>query len=474
MGRTPGVYTGVGVRRAALRACFLAGPVLGAAGALAPAGCGSDAIGLDPGALVGQISQPFDQTPPNAVDLLFVVDDSDGMAEEQAALVRGFPGLVSALRGARAGLPSLRVGVVSSNLGAPGSRLTECEQSARGHLQATPRAPAGGCAAEASNGRFLIALEGAARTNYTGDIADAFACIAPLGTAGCGFEQHLAAARRALDADQPLENDGFLRAEALLGLVVVADEDDCSVPVGSDLFEPSQTRYGPQRSFRCAEFGHVCGGAPPPRAGTSTPLLPCRSAESDGKLTPVSEFVRFFQTLKGVERVLVHVTAGPAIPYTVRGALDGAGVVLAPSCDGPGGTSAAPAVRLGEFANAFGTLGSFASACDDSTAMLTRFGERIAQQLSASCLSAAPRRRAGGTFDCAVSERVGAFGQQVAVPACDGASSARPCWRLAASPDACPSSGYELVIERKTPAAARTVATLECLVCSNRTDPTCR
>src|SRR5205814_8740419 len=96
------------------------------------------------------------------------------------------------------------------------------------------------------------------------DIAGAFGCVGgALGAAGGGFRQPLAAARRALGPDQPIENEGFLRPGSLLALLVISDEDDCSAPATTDLFEPSATRYGPQRSFRCNQYGHLCGGKPP-------------------------------------------------------------------------------------------------------------------------------------------------------------------------------------------------------------------
>jgi len=237
------------------------------------------------------LSQAIDQEPHNQVDVLFVVDNSAGMAAKQQALIAAFPSLVKSLRATPGGLPSLRVGVVSSNLGAGGSRLAECDQSDRGLLQA----PRPGCAA-GPKGRYLISLDAGMRNNFDGDPAAAFGCLADLGTGGCGFEQHLGAARRALDTDQPLENEGFLRAGAILALVILADEDDCSTRAATDLFEPSTSRYGAQGSFRCAEYGHLCNGVPPPRTGGD--LAGCRSAEGAGKLTPVAEYVSFFKGLK--------------------------------------------------------------------------------------------------------------------------------------------------------------------------------
>jgi len=428
---------------------------------LLASGCGRD--GLPPSNGLKYISQPFDQEPKNEVDLLFVVDNSEGMAGKQEALIAGFPALVKSLRAAPGGLPSLRAGVVSSNLGAGGSRLAECDQSDRGLLQA----PREGCAAS-PKGRFLISLEGGTRNNFDGDPSAAFGCLADLGTGGCGFEQHLGAARRALDTDQPLENEGFLRPGAILALVVLADEDDCSTRAATDLFEPSTSRYGPQGSFRCAEYGHLCSGASPPRSG-GTPTG-CRSAEGAGKLVPVAEYVSFFKSLKAQpERVLAAVVAGPPTPYAVR-VVDGQ-PELAPSCTSASGPGA-PGVRLKEFADGFGSRGLFSSVCDgDLGPALGRLGDGIVKQIGAACLAVAPVRL-GGAPDCRVSERAAGLGPETAVPAC-AAGGPRPCWTVNKQ-EQC-ASGVELKIDRGSASALPgTVATALCRVCTDPKDTRCK
>ncbi len=445
--------------------------------ALALGACGSDPLGGS-GAPDRTVEQMFAQDVSRDVDFLFVVDNSDGMAEEQAAIGRAFPALMTALRQSPAGQPNLRVGVISSDLGAPGSRLAGCDRGDRGLLAPAPLPD--GC--KPQNGRFLISLDGGTRTNFSGDIAEAFACASALGTRGCGFEQPLAAARRALGADQPLENEGFLRAEALLALVILADEDDCSAPPHTDLFEPPSERYGPQASFRCAEWGHLCGGRPPPRTATAV-AGPGAAAEDMGKLSPVAELVAFFKGLKNDPgRILVAAVAGPEMPYAVVAPAGEAR--LASSCPGQAG-GATPAIRLKEFADAFGSRGMFASACDaDLAPALARVGEaalRQVDQARTACLAAAPVRigvdlsatpaeRAPPA--CRVYERVGPFGREVPIALCNR-SPVRPCWRLARSPDRCDGAGYELQIERSRPPAAGAVVISRCRVCSDPRDTRC-
>jgi hypothetical protein len=453
----------------ALSAVALTGALVGALVGLGS--CHGDTLGTSSGTVY--TDQLIDQQPHNDVDLLFVVDDTRAVGPKQEALLAGFPALVAALRAAPGGLPNLRVGVVSSNMGAFGSRLAECDHSDRGLLQG----PVPGCAA-APQGRFLVSLDGGSRSNFAGDPADAFACLVrALGTEGCGFEQPLAAARRALDMDQPLENEGFLRPGALLGLVVVSGEDDCSAPATTDLFEPSLTRYGPQRSFRCSRYGHLCGGAPPPATATAQPLADCRSAEDGGKLTPVSEMAHFFQSLVAPERLLVSVIAGPPAPYAVQ-VVDGE-AELAPSCRSATGT-AVPAVRLEQFARSFGARGAFSSSCDANlSGALGRFGQSIVQQVGAACLTAAPLRldpegAGGGKADCWVTERAAGLGRDVPLPRCEATTTPRPCWSVVPSREHCDSSGYELRLDRgETGTLPGTVDLLRCRVCTSPGDPRC-
>src|SRR5262249_17054929 len=112
------------------------------------------------------------------------------------------------------------------------------------------------------------------------DLAATFACMASVGDKGCGFEQPLEAAYRALH-DPPPENAGFLRSEAILAVIYVTDEDDCSAPPDSTLFDPARVdTYGALLSYRCTQFGVQCGNppAPPPYGSSEGPLTGCAAA----------------------------------------------------------------------------------------------------------------------------------------------------------------------------------------------------
>jgi hypothetical protein len=183
------------------------------------------------------------------------------MGEEQSSLVDNFANFLSVLGNLPGGLPNLHVGVVSSNVRVGGFIITGCDgEGDDGILQNEPRA-----ACTAPNGFFIedvLAPDGQTRIkNYTGTLEETFSCIAELGTDGCGFEQHLESVKRALDSAATPQNQGFLRPDAALLIIIVADEDDCSAS-NPMVFDPMDmtlsSPLGPLTSFRCTEFGVRC------------------------------------------------------------------------------------------------------------------------------------------------------------------------------------------------------------------------
>jgi hypothetical protein len=200
------------------------------------------------------------------IDLLFVIDDSPGMLEMQNAVKTAFPMFVAEVSRFPTGLLNFHIGVVTSDLGTKGA----LDSSAGPTIGSGP----GSCTGSGksgnlqTNGTTLITgtfisdtrnTDGTRTTNYSGTLADAFNAIASVGASGCGFEQHIEAAKRAL-GNNPA-NAGFVRPTANLVIVIVGDEDDCSI-AHSTLFG-TDTSLGPLSSFRCTRFGVTCdqGGA---------------------------------------------------------------------------------------------------------------------------------------------------------------------------------------------------------------------
>jgi len=157
---------------------------------------------------------------------------------------------------------------------------------------------------------FISKVNGVA--NFTApDIADVFTCIAALGETGCGFEQHLESMKRALDGTQPA-NANFLREDAYLAVIFIADEDDCSIAkVG--LLSAADTSLGPLQSFRCTRFGITCdiGGQTPDQMNQVGTKDQCHSNEASQFLAKTQTFVDFV-TPNNQVGIWFELTSSPA------------------------------------------------------------------------------------------------------------------------------------------------------------------
>jgi hypothetical protein len=292
---------------------------------------------------------------------------------------------MNVLRTIPGGLPDLHLAVVSSSLGA--GRFADvpgCQPGTQGNANGAFQ-HAAACTELNPGETFLKSSAnpsgGARIENFTGgDIAAVFNCIANIGSEGCGFEHQMESVRLALQRALFVgdENEGFLRADAYLGIVMLTNEDDCSVPADSDLFDTSMPSladpYGGLQSYRCNEFGHRCDQPMPHGvAGLPLTLTGCRSAE-DGRLVTVNGFIDFLFSLKPghPERISVAAMAGPTTPYTVNPhafMLGNGGTEVQPqmahSCSTSGFAYADPAVRIQQWTVAFGPNGFFGSICAD-------------------------------------------------------------------------------------------------------------
>jgi hypothetical protein len=240
--------------------------------------------------------------------------------------------------------------------------------------------------------------------NYAGEsLEDAFACIASLGTLGCGFEQPLEAMVKALD-DANAHNAGFLRESAYLGVILLTDEDDCSAS-NPQLFDTSQTdissTLGPLTSYRCFEFGIRCDINERTTLGPRTQCEPRDDAAA--LLHPVSRYVDFLQSLKKPHQLTVAAIAGPVFNQSVEVGLDEfSQPEVQHSCNTERG-GAVPGIRLETFIQAFNTETdlewAYTSICSQTFAdALTGIGRKIRAALDETCLP----RPAQGCTDLAV------------------------------------------------------------------------
>jgi hypothetical protein len=154
------------------------------------------------------------------VDVLFVVDNSASMADNQASLIASFPGFIAGIQERLAGAKSYHVGVVSSDAyyaNAAGCTDIGDLVTQTGGIESSNAA----CGPFASGSSYLDESEP--------DLGSKFACIAQVGSAGSDDERVF---RALLDATDPANsapgacNAGFSRLDSLLVVVIITDEDD--------------------------------------------------------------------------------------------------------------------------------------------------------------------------------------------------------------------------------------------------------
>jgi hypothetical protein len=282
------------------------------------------------------------------VDILFMIDNSVSMGPKQAALNANFPELVTRIQTlATSGAPaSFHIGVVDSDLGAgPSTSIPGCQPDGHGgklHTAADPTAqnlPAACAAFQLDPMESFINYDsGTGVSNVTGvDLGTAFTCLSAVGERGCGFEHQLESVYRALT--DPTINTGFLRTDALLVVVWLTDEDDCSAPADSPLFDPSSAgiaQYGVLQSFRCTQFGITCDGKPLTGAALSSNNC---APVTGGPLFDVKRYADLFTAPRaagglkdGSSDVLLVSLAAPPSPVIVETTQPCSGQPSAPSC----------------------------------------------------------------------------------------------------------------------------------------------
>ncbi|MCY1066561.1 hypothetical protein OV090_17430 [Nannocystis sp. RBIL2] len=197
------------------------------------------------------------------VDFLFVIDNSNSMADEQSSLIASFPGFIAAIENTLEA-DDYHIMAISTDDGDPGNGDEDCD------FQQCICAPAPTCCQDVCdtifkgttcNGtpcdqvsidacefqygsgrqfdqygtRCSIADDRRYMLQSQPDIVSTFACTAGIGAFGSGDERPIQAALAALGDVQNGPggcNEGFLRDDAILVLVLITDEEDDNIDVG--------------------------------------------------------------------------------------------------------------------------------------------------------------------------------------------------------------------------------------------------
>jgi hypothetical protein len=150
------------------------------------------------------------------MDIVFVVDNSGSMEQEQQNLTENFPKFVKIINDYRTKTGDkldYRIAITTTDIDAD-----------KGTFQASGKS--------CSSGPNRAWLE-----RGDADVEGAFACRAKVGTDGSGEEHPLEALKLAFtDRVTDGVNAGFLRDDALLAFVVLTDEDESAISSGSDPF----------------------------------------------------------------------------------------------------------------------------------------------------------------------------------------------------------------------------------------------
>jgi len=232
---------------------------------------------------LGRDAGPPPPPPTRIVDILFVVENAGGVTEEEWSLWAELPRFMDILMtgdfdqdgdGHGDGeiddedfpaVTSLQIGMVSTDMGTGGFTGPTCARADFGDdgiLQSRGRTDLDGCLANYP--RFLSwrPTPPLSSSEFARDVG---CVLIGLGTDGCGFEQQLEATLKAISPSGPTSytaddfvpptffrntsghadtsNDGFLREDSLLAVVMLTGEDDCSAS-DPELFNPDSTAYG--------------------------------------------------------------------------------------------------------------------------------------------------------------------------------------------------------------------------------------
>jgi hypothetical protein len=426
-----------------------------ASAALALSGVGCLERGLKPvnPCTRSSVGQRIQVTNVDNVDLLFMIDNSNSMAEEQLNLIEELPRLVQVLAsgdrnsdGARDFNPvrSLHVGVVTSDLGAgPNTGVPTCGMGLGddGILRSRSRSTTAPCMATYPSGVFEFDRD----TDDPAAFAAEVGCVANIGTGGCGFEQQLETSLKALtpisaqpwtragyspprfvsadgipdsiggNADGP--NAGFLRPTSALAVVLVTDEEDCSVR-DFGLFVTGDPRFmSVPLNLRCNTFGDPSMGIIHPVQRYVDGFLGLRR---DPNLLIFSGIVGIppeTEPAPGASPDFAAILANPnMIPRP-----NAMGTNLEPSCSTVNGV-AYPPIRIVQTAaglSAAGAAVSLSSICsNDFGPAIDGIIAKIADALRGACLPRALNAAADGRVDCEVYELLPEAGQPGVISDC--------------------------------------------------------
>jgi len=288
--------------------------------------------------VTARVVEQVRQNKVNKIDLLFMIDNSSSMADKQAILGEAVPELVKRLiepkcvdkdTGELIGdavdnqckdgvldfdpIKDIHIGIISSSLGSHGAGGNVCDDPSdtrsdphnndRGHL--IHRAMGAGTVPTFNNKGFLLYNPTVANGHKTVDavVAPFRSMVTGVGQHGCGYEASLESVYRFLVDPEPYDRirvsgdiggagsavlEGvdqkllaqraeFLRPDSLVSIMIVTDENDCSIIDGNQGFYPLLST--PSGGSQLARGTSACAANPNDpccfNCGTANPPVGC-------------------------------------------------------------------------------------------------------------------------------------------------------------------------------------------------------
>jgi hypothetical protein len=156
------------------------------------------------------------------VDILWIVDSSGSMREEQTYLGQNFSSFVARLTQSNT---DFRMGVTTTDV---------CDNQNPGSVPVGQRycPTLDGQASSHLRGSLVGALGSKVLTPTTPDIQAKFLSYANVGINGSSFEHGLTAGKMAIQKSLSGQNEGLIRLDAFLAVIVVSDEEDDGIGLG--------------------------------------------------------------------------------------------------------------------------------------------------------------------------------------------------------------------------------------------------
>jgi hypothetical protein len=416
--------------------------------------------------------------PVKRVDVLFVVDDSASMGEEQVLLANNWGAFVDVLENEES-RADYRMAVVRTSGSAcsqtPGVAVTtSCRARPQDFVIPEGREMHQADVFEYCEASCLHEDLGFLPTTTANDpepkvrpwlqnvdinlrqdntqvrLRDALPCLGMVGAAGCDYESPFEALMSFLDStdDPESPNYGFIREDAFLYVLFISDEDDCTLqdpsildPDGLRTFWPNESTGDRAPSAACFRAGVTCaedGDAWACEAVDRTPDGSLTANPADASLFSLKQMKAYLQEFD--EEKLAHYPRllGPTVLLGLVGGVSTSGNLSWPKTGGPEGfieefgvgascdtvlapdlepfdsAAAAPPTRLGTFVDDWTQRNRYSSCDDDYSVAFSPLADTLVGYLRPFCFT--HRAALDPAPECAVTlqERYG----DILVPEC--------------------------------------------------------